>query len=154
MTRGNAAFYSTPSKFRFRLINCRTAAVEPARNQVLRTSCCPEWELAPMLHRQLSGLLLAAGLVATTCAADGQQLAELASNSLADVTPVKQFVESHCIECHDKDTKTAGLALDDFSAADIGRNNELWEKVVRKLTTRQMPPPESMRPEERDYDAA
>ena len=38
--------------------------------------------------------------------------------------------------------KTAGLALDELIAADIDRNSEVWEKVVRKLTARQMPPKE------------
>ena len=50
--------------------------------------------------------------------------------------------------------KTAGLALDDLIATDIGRNQEAWEKVVRKLTARQMPPREMPRPTEEEYDAA
>jgi hypothetical protein len=37
---------------------------------------------------------------------------------------------------------------------DIDQNAEAWEKVVRKLTSRQMPPRESTRPTERDYGVA
>jgi mono/diheme cytochrome c family protein len=106
-----------------------------------------------VVHKLLSGSLLAASLLVATCAADEQQTAALAASPLADATVLKRFVASHCIECHDKEAKTAGLSLDDVNAANIGRNNEVWEKVVRKLTTRQMPPRESPRPEERDYDA-
>ena len=67
---------------------------------------------------------------------------------------LQQFVEAHCLDCHDKVTKTGGLALDELIEADIGRNAEAWEKVVRKLTARQMPPKDAPRPKERDYDAA
>jgi len=81
-------------------------------------------------------------------------VASLAAACPAAEPAVKQFVESSCVECHDKTTKTAGLALDDLLAADIERNAEAWEKVVRKLTSRQMPPKGSPRPAERDYNAA
>ncbi|HTM55217.1 MAG TPA: DUF1592 domain-containing protein [Pirellulales bacterium] len=106
-----------------------------------------------MVSRQLSGLLLAASLVVTAPAFAEQPAAEPASNPPADAALLERFLESHCLECHDRDTKTGGLALDDLSSAEIGRNQEAWEKVVRKLTTRQMPPRESARPTERDYDA-
>ena len=35
----------------------------------------------------------------------------------------------------------------------MSRHPEAWEKVVRKLVARQMPPAEALRPEERTYDA-
>lgn len=92
-----------------------------------------------MISRGMSVAVLAASLAAT-CAAD---------------EPIfRQFVEKNCVECHDKAEKSGGLALDELLAADIGRNSEAWEKVVRKLTSRQMPPKGSPRPAERDYIAA
>lgn len=36
----------------------------------------------------------------------------------------------------------------------VDENSEAWEKVVRKLAARQMPPDDAARPEERKYDAA
>jgi mono/diheme cytochrome c family protein len=66
---------------------------------------------------------------------------------------LKGFVETHCLACHDRETATADLALDALLSADIAAHREPWEKVVRKLTTRQMPPGEMPRPDERDYDA-
>lgn len=69
-------------------------------------------------------------------------------------TFLKKFIESHCLDCHGKAVKKGGLALDELLAADIDRNMEAWEKVVRKLTARQMPPRGARRPSERDYDAA
>jgi hypothetical protein len=44
------------------------------------------------------------------------------------------------------------LELDRISAADVDQNVEVWEKVVRKLRTRQMPPMEAERPSEQSYE--
>jgi hypothetical protein len=71
-----------------------------------------------------------------------------------DRPALQRLIQSSCLDCHDRTTKTAGLALDELSAAEIGRHPEAWEKVVRKLSTRQMPPLGEARPAERDYDAA
>ncbi len=100
-----------------------------------------------MIHQWISVLLLAA-ILAVTCAADEQ------SATSSDPAVFKKFMESNCLDCHDKATHKAGLALDDLLAKDIGPNAEAWEKVVRKLTARQMPPQEAPRPQEREYDAA
>ena len=88
--------------------------------------------------------LLASGLAATCFAQQGSP----------DKAAVKLFIESNCLDCHDKATKTGGLALDSLLESDIDRNPEAWEKVIRKLTARQMPPKDAKRPAERDYDAA
>jgi len=105
-----------------------------------------------MNHRWILGLLLAASLVAT-CVAEEQSATALSGNASPDKAVLKRFIESNCLDCHDKVTKKAGLALDELSEADIGGNTEVWEKVILKLTTRQMPPKETPRPKERDYDA-
>jgi mono/diheme cytochrome c family protein len=64
---------------------------------------------------------------------------------------VKKFVTQHCTECHDRDVKKAGLDLDALSAKDVGANPADWEKVVRKLAARQMPPIGKPRPDEKAY---
>ena len=46
------------------------------------------------------------------------------------------------------------MALDELLEADFEANADVWERVVRKLTARQMPPKESPRPTESDFDAA
>jgi mono/diheme cytochrome c family protein len=106
-----------------------------------------------MMRRRVSALLMVACLAAI-CAADEPPPRPSPLNVAAEQKRFKQFVESNCIECHDTTTKTAGLALDDLIAVDIGRNQEAWEHVVRKLVARQMPPRDSERPEEKEYDAA
>ena len=56
--------------------------------------------------------------------------------------------------CHNDSLKTAGLALDTISAHDLDENTQVWEKVVRKLRHRFMPPLGFPRPDEASYEAA
>lgn len=67
---------------------------------------------------------------------------------------VLQFVDQYCVECHNREAKTAGLDLDTLSnAADLTAHSQVWEHVVRKLAARQMPPPKEPRPKEAAYDS-
>jgi len=66
---------------------------------------------------------------------------------------ISEFVNLFCIECHNSDDKAAGLALDVISSEDLDRHPMAWEKVVRKLAARQMPPEGAVRPNGRTYDS-
>jgi hypothetical protein len=72
----------------------------------------------------------------------------------ADSAALRPFLDRHCVECHGRDDRMAGLDLDSLAVDPIDRNPEIWEKVVRKLRARQMPPRGADRPIEADYDAA
>jgi hypothetical protein len=80
--------------------------------------------------------------------------AESSSAAVADDSAFTRFIESHCLDCHDQATRQAGLDLKLLLAEDVASHAEAWEKVVRKLTARQMPPDDAERPDERDYDGA
>ena len=64
------------------------------------------------------------------------------------------LINEYCLSCHDDDHKKGGLALDVIEADAIERHPDVWEKVVRKLRARQMPPIGEDRPDEATYDAA
>ena len=68
-------------------------------------------------------------------------------------SPKQVLVDQYCIGCHNDRLKTAGLVLNTISAGDVDENSDAWEKVVRKLRARSMPPAGLPRPEERSYDA-
>ena len=91
--------------------------------------------------------LAAAGLARAAC---GQQPA---AEQERPAKPVQSLVASFCADCHGGDEKAAGLALDEISRAPLNRHTDVWEKVVRKLRARHMPPVDSPRPDERTYDA-
>src|SRR5262245_15148570 len=67
--------------------------------------------------------------------------------------PHVEIVETYCLSCHDEDHKKGDLALDTALTSAVGEHPEIWEKVVRKLRTRQMPPVGKERPDDASYDA-
>ncbi len=66
----------------------------------------------------------------------------------------RALVAQYCVDCHNESEKTAGLALDTISLDEVSKHAETWEKVVRKLRARQMPPEKMPRPAEPVYEAA
>ena len=86
---------------------------------------------------------IAVGLLAVLAASSGlftlnaqQQRARRSSTP----APHLALVDDYCLSCHDEDHKKGGLALDAIAAHDVARHPDVWEKVVRKLRARQMPP--------------
>ena len=69
------------------------------------------------------------------------------AQTLAPTT--RAVVERYCAGCHNPKLKTGGFVLN--SAADPGANSDTWEKVVRKLRTRSMPPAGLPRPDDATY---
>ena len=65
---------------------------------------------------------------------------------------VRTTINRYCIGCHNQKLKTAGVALE--GEQDIGAHADLWERVVRKLRTRSMPPAGLPRPDEPAYASA
>src|SRR5438067_1903840 len=72
----------------------------------------------------------------------------------AAVARPEQLVNRYCVTCHNERLKRGGLALETIAAQDVGLHADTWERVVRKLRARQMPPPGSPRPDEATWDAA
>src|SRR4026208_731002 len=73
-----------------------------------------------------------------------------ASDSSRSVTGM---VSKYCVTCHDAELKKGGLDLDVLGGKDVAGQADVWERVVRKLRARQMPPAGKDRPDERTYDA-
>ncbi len=67
--------------------------------------------------------------------------------------PERAAINRYCIGCHNAKLKTGGLALDTALQESVDRHPETWEKVIRKLRARYMPPAGLPRPDERTYDA-
>jgi mono/diheme cytochrome c family protein len=81
-----------------------------------------------------------AGLLAGACGSASAQSARLT-------------IDRYCAGCHNGKLKTAGLVLDDAVAGEPPANPEIWEKVVRRLRVRSMPPAGLPRPDEATYQA-
>jgi hypothetical protein len=62
-------------------------------------------------------------------------------------------VDRYCADCHDSESKKGGLDLLSANVHDVTQHPDVWEKVIRKLRTRQMPPVGKSRPDENVYVA-
>jgi hypothetical protein len=73
----------------------------------------------------------------------------------------RKTIDTYCVGCHNSKAKAGGLALDALSldpstslgAIAVPEHADVWEKVLRKLRGRQMPPPGSRQPDQQEIDA-
>ncbi len=59
----------------------------------------------------------------------------------------RALVNEHCAGCHNRKLKTGGLSLEGLEFSNVGGNPEIWEKVLRKIRTGEMPPVGMPRPD-------
>ena len=95
----------------------------------------------------LATFLMAGGLLLTVDAAQPPP-----SPPPARASGHSAFVGRYCVSCHNDRLKRGGLTLDAAVATDIGGSPEIWEKVLRKVRARQMPPIGLPRPDEATYN--
>ncbi len=67
----------------------------------------------------------------------------------------RALVDKYCVTCHNARLKTAGLVLatDAVDLSRVAERADIWEKVIRKLHGRMMPPQGMPRPDEATIDA-
>jgi mono/diheme cytochrome c family protein len=85
--------------------------------------------------------------------AAGGSLCALEAQPAPSTAPHRLLVDQHCTSCHNDNLKIGGLDLDAVGAHPVEENTEIWEKVLRKIRARQMPPLGSPRPDEATYEA-
>src|SRR5262245_6396455 len=74
----------------------------------------------------------------------------LAAEVQAQTSRQRQFLYRYCATCHNDRLKTGGLSLERIDVSSPDAQPETWEKVVRKLHTGVMPPPNMPQPSEAD----
>jgi mono/diheme cytochrome c family protein len=62
----------------------------------------------------------------------------------------RQFLDQYCVTCHNDRLKTGGLSLERVDVSRPDAQPEVWEKVVHKLRTGVMPPPNMPQPPNAD----
>jgi uncharacterized protein DUF1592/uncharacterized protein DUF1588/uncharacterized protein DUF1585/uncharacterized protein DUF1587/uncharacterized protein DUF1595 len=80
------------------------------------------------------------------------QAAQTPAGAPALVPAHDTFVTRYCASCHNDRLKRGGLTLETAAAKDVGESPEVWEKVLRKIRARQMPPVGLPRPDETTYN--
>ncbi|SMP70584.1 Planctomycete cytochrome C [Neorhodopirellula lusitana] len=99
----------------------------------------------------VSGIVLTLMLVGTRTTVANE-------SSDSRLPEIADWLGDHCVDCHSGGDSEAGLDLanldfspDAFSQLDFESSD--WEKILRRLETRQMPPPGADRPDENAYAA-
>ena len=60
----------------------------------------------------------------------------------------------YCVGCHNQNGAQAGLAIDKLNPDQVSADADSWEKVLRQLRARTMPPVGSPRPNQAAYESA
>ncbi len=67
-------------------------------------------------------------------------------------TEAQAAIKRYCSECHNDIDLMGELSFHDLDAANVGADAATWERIVRKLRTRTMPPQDAVRPKPDTYD--
>jgi mono/diheme cytochrome c family protein len=96
---------------------------------------------------------LAATLLLSVQVKISAQQSNAASAGSSSSSSQHQFLDRYCATCHNERLKSGGLSLAQIDVSRPGAQPELWEKVVRKLHTGVMPPPNMPQPSDADRHA-
>src|SRR5258708_39864254 len=99
--------------------------------------------------RWLIGISCAVGIVSADSKVFSQPANQVAQR------PESQWstIQTHCFGCHNKYVRAGNLLLDELGAESVPEHPEIFEKAVRKLRGRQMPPPGILQPSQQEVDA-
>src|SRR4051812_12137838 len=64
---------------------------------------------------------------------------------------VPEMAQRYCVDCHDGENKRGELNLDAILQDPVEKHPDTWERVVRQLQARQMPPLGKDRPDEAGF---
>src|ERR1700720_2841403 len=84
---------------------------------------------------------LCTAFMAFTCLAAGLAGAE------QPPSPPRVLINQYCVGCHNQKVKTAGVSVQALDPANVSQDAAIWEKVLRKVSARQMPPAGLPRPQ-------
>src|SRR6476619_2640537 len=101
------------------------------------------------LARWLIGVSCAVGIVSADSKVFSQPANQVAQHSGSQWATI----ETYCFGCHNKFVTAGNLLLDQLGAGSVPEHPEIFEKVIRKLRGRQMPPPGMPQPSQQEVDA-
>src|ERR1700720_1568477 len=101
---------------------------------------------------------LARWLIGISCAvvivsADSKVFSQPANQVAQHPESQWSTIQTYCFGCHNKYVRAGNLFLDQLGAESVPEHPEIFEKAVRKLRGRQMPPPGNPQPSQQQVDA-
>src|SRR6516165_8285270 len=97
----------------------------------------------------LIGISCAVGLVSV----DSKVFAQTATQVARPPASQWSTIETYCFGCHNEFVRAGNLFLNQLNAGSVREHPEIFEKAVRKLNGRQMPPPGAPQPSQKEVDA-
>ncbi len=97
------------------------------------------------MTRAISFVVAAA--VLATAALSGQGERGEQATPASGVAGARTLLDNYCASCHSPAVKAGGLVIEASTLASVREHRDVWEKSLRKLRGRQMPPPGSRQPE-------
>ena len=109
------------------------------------------------LARWLIGGSCAIGILSAATIVFSQPAKPVASQPAKQVAqrPASQWatIQNYCFGCHNPGVKAANLFLSELNEDSVPAHPEIFEKAIRKLRGRQMPPPGNLQPTQQEVDA-
>jgi Protein of unknown function (DUF1592)/Protein of unknown function (DUF1588)/Protein of unknown function (DUF1585)/Protein of unknown function (DUF1587)/Protein of unknown function (DUF1595)/Cytochrome C oxidase, cbb3-type, subunit III len=102
---------------------------------------------------KLAGWLIGISFAVGIVSADSKVFAQTADQVAQHPESQWSTIQNYCFGCHNKYVKAGNLFLDELSAESVAEHPEIFEKAVRKLRGRQMPPPGNPQPSQQQVDA-
>jgi len=100
----------------------------------------------------LYGSLLAGFALTPLALAAAEEAQAPALRELHELETQWDMLNQYCVGCHNTEDWAGSLAFDTLAPADVATNKAVFEKAIRKMRGRLMPPPGNDRPEEKVID--
>ena len=82
-----------------------------------------------------------------------RQSGAAATRAISSAEQARKTLDTYCVGCHNSRARAGDVAFDTLTLDAIHEHAEIWEKSVRKLRGRLMPPPGSRQPDQIEIDA-
>src|SRR6202162_5737137 len=102
---------------------------------------------------KLAGWLIGISCAVGIVSADSKAFSQPANQVAQHPESRWSTIQTYCFGCHNEFVKAGNLFLNQLSAESVPEHPEIFEKAVRKLRGRQMPPPGAPQPSQQEVDA-
>src|SRR5215469_5904477 len=101
----------------------------------------------------LIGISCAVGILSAGTIVFSQPAPKVANNVAQHLPSQWATIQNYCFGCHNPGVKAGNLFLSELNEDSVAAHPEIFEKAIRKLRGRQMPPPGQLQPTQQEVDA-
>jgi hypothetical protein len=80
-------------------------------------------------------------------------VSQFGTMSAAGLEAQQAVINQYCLACHNQKLKTGGIVLEGLEIGKVGDHADVWERVLRKIRSGEMPPRGLPRPPAQEYAA-